>query len=468
MVKFGTGGWRAIIGDEFIKSNITLLAQAVSDIINEQEQNKTVIMGFDKRFLSDKAAVWSAEVFAANGITVNFIDRPVPTPMVMFGVKSLGAPYGMAVTASHNPAEYNGIKLFTAGGRDASKEFTDFVEEKIASVKKVSSLSFEKGVESGVIRITNLSNDYIDSILAQIDVEAIKKKNLRVLLDPMFGVSKTSLQTVLSVARCEVNVINDRHDTLFGGKLPSPSAKTLEKLQAMVVNEGYDIGIGTDGDADRIGIIDEKGNFVHPNRILELLYYYFLKYKGKRGAVVRNIATTCVLDRIAADFGCDCIEVPVGFKHISAGMEKYDAIIGGESSGGLTIKGHIKGKDGILASAILVEMISVTGKKIGELLQEIDERYGEMVMVEDDLRLDEERVARLKELLFVKKEIPAFSEKVKSLCYDDGLKVWFENGGWIIVRFSGTEPLLRIFCEMPSESAALAQNEIAKNFCKSI
>ncbi|MBR2327532.1 MAG: phosphoglucomutase/phosphomannomutase family protein [Clostridia bacterium] len=468
MVKFGTGGWRAIIGDEFIKSNITLLAQAVSDIINEQEQNKTVIMGFDKRFLSDKAAVWSAEVFAANGITVNFIDRPVPTPMVMFGVKSLGAPYGMAVTASHNPAEYNGIKLFTAGGRDASKEFTDFVEEKIASVKKVSSIPFKKGVESGVIRITNLSNDYIDSILAQIDVEAIKKKNLRVLLDPMFGVSKTSLQTVLSVARCEVNVINDRHDTLFGGKLPSPSAKTLEKLQAMVVNEGYDIGIGTDGDADRIGIIDEKGNFVHPNRILELLYYYFLKYKGKRGAVVRNIATTCVLDRIAADFGCDCIEVPVGFKHISAGMEKYDAIIGGESSGGLTIKGHIKGKDGILASAILVEMISVTGKKIGELLQEIDERYGEMVMVEDDLRLDEERVARLKELLFVKKETPAFSEKVKSLCYDDGLKVRFENGGWIIVRFSGTEPLLRIFCEMPSESAALAQNEIAKNFCKSI
>lgn len=468
MVKFGTGGWRAIIGDEFIKSNITLLAQAVSDIINEQEQNKTVIIGFDKRFLSDKAAVWSAEVFAANGITVNFIDRPVPTPMVMFGVKSLGAPYGMAVTASHNPAEYNGIKLFTAGGRDASKEFTDFVEKKIESVKKISSLSFEKGVESGVIRITNLSNDYIDSILAQIDVEAIKKKNLRVLLDPMFGVSKTSLQTVLSVARCEVNVINDRHDTLFGGKLPSPSAKTLEKLQAMVVNEGYDIGIGTDGDADRIGIIDEKGNFVHPNRILELLYYYFLKYKGKRGAVVRNIATTCVLDRIAADFGCDCIEVPVGFKHISAGMEKYDAIIGGESSGGLTIKGHIKGKDGILASAILVEMISVTGKKIGELLQEIDERYGKMVMVEDDLRLDEEKVARLKELLFVKKEIPAFSEKIKSLCYDDGLKVWFENGGWIIVRFSGTEPLLRIFCEMPSESAALAQNEIAKNFCKSI
>lgn len=468
MIKFGTGGWRAVIGDEFIKSNITLLAQAVSDIINGEEKKKEIIIGFDKRFLSDKAAVWSAEVLAANGITVYYVDRPVPTPLIMFGVKTLETPFGMAVTASHNPAEYNGIKLFTAGGRDASKEFTDYVEEKIAAVSEVKSVSFEKGVENGLIKITNISNDYIDSILAQIDVEAIKKKNLRVLLDPMYGVSKTSLQTVLSVARCEVNVINDRHDTLFGGKLPSPSAKTLEKLQAMVVDEGYDIGIGTDGDADRIGIIDENGNFVHPNRILELLYYYFLKYKGMRGAVVRNIATTCVLDRIAADFGCKCIEVPVGFKHISAGMEKYDAVIGGESSGGLTIKGHIKGKDGILASAVLVEMISVTGRKIGELLDEIDERYGKMVMVEDDLRLDEERVARLKELLFVKKELPAFSEKIKSLCYDDGLKVWFENGGWIIVRFSGTEPLLRIFCEMPTEELAKEQNALAKEFCKNI
>ena len=257
MIKFGTGGWRAIIGDEFTKANVCTLSQAISDEMKENGSDKIVI-GFDRRFLSDISAAWAAEVFAANGIKVLFIKKAPPTPLVMFGVKTLGTKYGMAVTASHNPAEYNGIKVFTEGGRDAAAERTALFEERIAKGVEVKSMPFDKGLQSGIIEYLDISNEYIDSIISMVDMEAIKKAHLKVLLDPMFGVSRTSLQTILMTARCDVDIINDRHDTLFGGKLPSPSAATLQRLRQLVTEEGYDLGIATDGDADRIGIIDDS------------------------------------------------------------------------------------------------------------------------------------------------------------------------------------------------------------------
>ncbi len=455
MVKFGTGGWRAIIGDEFIKSNIVSLAQAVADdIIEKNEQEKGIVIGYDRRFLSDFAAKWVAEVFAGNGITVHFIDRIAPTPLVMYGVKSLDTLYGMAITASHNPAEYNGIKVFTRGGRDADIEVTREFEKRIEKGVAIKTLDFEKAKTSGVVKIADLYNSYIDSIISMINMDAIRACNMRVLLDPMFGVSKTALQTILMTARCDVDTINERHDTLFGGRLPSPSAHTLSKLSNMVVEEKYDLGIGTDGDADRIGIIDENGKFVHPNEIMLLLYYYLLKYKGWRGDVVRNVATTGLLDKIAEDFGQKCHEVPVGFKHISGMMEKTDALLGGESSGGLTIRGHIKGKDGIFASSLLVEMICTTGKHLSEQLSEIYEKYGYMQMSEFDTKFSEEKKEEIRRVLYEEEALPEFGVKVSKVSRADGVKVTFENGGWIIARFSGTEPLIRIFCEMESRERA--------------
>lgn len=455
MIKFGTGGWRAIIGDEFIKSNIVSLAQAVADdIIEKGKKDVGIVIGYDRRFLSDFAARWVAEVFAGNGVTVHFVDRIAPTPLVMYGVKLLGTPYGMAITASHNPAEYNGIKVFIEGGRDADISITQEFEKRIEAGVTVKQMDFEKAVSAGIIKIADLYNSYIDSIISMINMDAIRARNMRVLLDPMFGVSKTALSTVLMTARCDVDTINERHDTLFGGRLPSPSAHTLAKLSNMVVEEGYDLGIGTDGDADRIGIIDEKGKFVHPNEIMMLLYYYLLKYKGWRGDVVRNVATTCILDRIADDFGQKCHEVPVGFKHISGMMEKTDALIGGESSGGLTIRGHIKGKDGIFASSLLVEMICTTGKHLSDLLAEIYEKYGYMQMMEFDTKFSVEKKEEMRRVLYEEEALPEFDVKIANVSRADGVKVTFENGGWIIARFSGTEPLIRIFCEMESKEHA--------------
>ena len=466
MIKFGTGGWRALIGEEFTKSNVTLLSQGVANLLKGRGREKGVVIGYDRRFLSDKAAVWMAEVFAGNGIKVNFINKNAPTPLVMFTVQRLGTEFGFAVTASHNPADYNGIKVFTEGGRDASEGVTARIEEEIGSItgEAVRRLDFETGLERGIIENINPFNEYIDSIIKVIDMEAIRKRNLKVLLDPMFGVSKTSLQTVLISARCEIDTINDRHDTLFGGRLPSPNNATLRRLSDMVVERKYDLGVGTDGDADRLGIIDEKGGFIHPNSILVLLYYYLLKYKGWKGGVVRNLATTHLLDRIAADFGEEAYEVPVGFKHISSKMEEKNALVGGESSGGLTIRGHIRGKDGIFAASLLIELISVTEKSLSQLLEEIYRTYGSFFMVEEDLKFREEKKEAIVRLLFQEKRLPEFGPPVKQVSYADGCKVYFENGGWIVARFSGTEPLLRIFAEMDSEEEAASASKKMKDF----
>ncbi|UYI46561.1 phosphoglucomutase/phosphomannomutase family protein [Vibrio natriegens] len=467
MIKFGTGGWRAFIGEEFTKENVRLVAQAVANITNaESVAERGFVIGYDRRFLSDKAGRWFAEVLAANGIVVSFIDKFVPTPIVMFKAKEMNCAYSACITASHNPADYNGIKVFIEGGRDADEIITQKIEDQIATLtaSDVKSVDFEQAIDDHLIEVINPMNEFVDSIINFIDIEAIKKANLRVLVDPMFGVAKNALQTVLINGRCDVDVINDGKNPDFGGLMPSPSAATLYRLMHLVEEQGYDIGIGTDGDADRLGIIDEKGNFIHPNEVLILLYYYLLEYKGWKGSVVRNIATTHLLDKIAQDHGEKCFEVPVGFKHISSQMEADDSLIGGESSGGLTIRGHIKGKDGVFASSLLVEMISVTGKKLSELLDEIYSKYGYAYMTEGDCKFKSGQKEALFNKIYVDKQLPEFEFEIEKVSYEDGAKVYFKNGGWIIARFSGTEPLLRIFAEMEDKDTAKRVLQQFKDF----
>lgn len=467
MIRFGTGGWRAIIGDEFIKGNIIRVADALAcKMKQEQTASEGIVIGYDKRFLSDKASRWVAEVFAAHGVKVYFIEKVTPTPVVMFTVKRYGTHYGMAITASHNPADYNGIKIFTEGGKDADLDVTRELEDLIEARQStaVPTMEFDTGVKSGTIRIIHPLNEYLDTIMKMLDVERIREKSLHILLDPMFGVSKVALQTILLTCRCEVDVIHDQHDTSFGGRVPSPTEDTLRHLKTMVIEKKYDLGIGTDGDADRLGIIDEKGIFIHPNKIMSLLYYYLLKYKKWTGPAVRNLATTHLLDKIAEKFGQQCYEVPVGFKYISSKMIETDAVIGGESSGGLTIKGHIHGKDGVFASSLLVEMISVTGLKLGEMLEQLEQEFGSFVMVERNLSFTESVKQKINERIFVNREMTEFNEAIAKISYLDGVKVYFKNGGWLVARFSGTEPLIRIFAEMATEAKARESIGIFEEF----
>lgn len=470
MIKFGTGGWRAIIGDEFIKSNIQILARAMCEKMkNEGNDGKGIVIGYDRRFLSKEAMQWAGCVFAAEGIKAKLVNRSAPTPLIMYYVKEHELPYGLMVTASHNPALYNGIKVFTAGGRDADEKQTSDIERYIrtfesaarcsmgdenVSENSVREMNYDEAVAAGLIEEIYPLNEYLDYVLEAIDVKSIREAGLRVAIDPMYGVSETSLMTILHTARCEVFPIHDRHDTLFGGKLPAPTEATLRPLQNTVIDKGCDIGIATDGDADRIGVIDDTGRFLHPNDILVLLYYYLVKFRGEKGPVVRNVATTHMLDRVAESFGEKCYEVPVGFKHISAAMTEYDAVLGGESSGGLTVRGHISGKDGIYAAGLLVEMIARTGRKLSEIMKDIEDENGSIHMEERDYKFTEAKKAALTRYLMEEKRIPKLPFDIDHVSYLDGSKVYFANGGWVIARFSGTEPLLRIFCEMPEKEQA--------------
>ena len=450
MIEFGTGGWRAVIGDLFTRENIRRVACALARRMQREGVADTgMCIGYDRRFLSRESAIWFSEVMAGEGVLLYFVNLAAPTPQLMFTTKHMQLPYGAEVTASHNPAIYNGIKLFTYGGRDANKDVTDQIgaEANALSSDEIRSIPFDEARRQGLIRFIDPRDAYLDSIMAQIDISAIRARRPRIELDPMYGVSLTGLMTILYTARCDVDVINDRHDAFFGGHLPAPNPDTLRDLQGIVTDHHADIGIATDGDADRLGIIDEKGKYVPANEVLVLLYHYLLKYKGWRGAAVRNIATTHLLDRVAAAYGQECIEVPVGFKHISAGMDKYDAIIGGESSGGLTVRGHISGKDGLYAAALLVEMISVTRKPLSALVQELYDEFGEMYMAEYDWALEEHVKQDIQRRILQEKQLPDFGMPVRRVSYLDGCKVYFD-GGWIIVRFSGTEPRIRIFAEM--------------------
>ena len=456
MIQFGTGGWRAVIGDGFTKENIRRVAAALARRMKEEGcAEEGICAGYDRRFLSREALIWFCEVLAGEGVTVHFVNMSCPTPQVMFTVKERKLPYGAMVTASHNPAIWNGIKLFTAGGRDAAQDVTEAIQAAANSVKdeEIRSMDFEEAKAAGIIRIIDPRDAYLDSIMRQVDTEAIRKRRLRIVLDPMFGVSLTGLQTILYTARCDIDVINDRHDAFFGRHLPAPNPETLVDLQYAVKEHRADVGIATDGDADRLGIIDENGRYVTANETLALLYYYLLEYKGWRGAVVRNIATTHLLDRIAEAYGQVCAEVPVGFKYISAGMEAHDALIGGESSGGLTVRGHISGKDGLYAASLLVEMISVTGKKLSELVNDLFARFGELHTAEYDWPLTQELKDRIFRLIMEEKRVPDLGRKVEKISYMDGCKVYLD-GGWVIVRFSGTEPRVRIFAEAETEKAA--------------
>jgi len=468
MIKFGTGGWRAEIGKDFNMENICKVAQGLCTYIKRKKQEKLpVIIGYDRRFLSDSAAKWIAEVLSANNIKVIFLNRSAPTPLIMHYVKKNNLYYGLEVTASHNPSNYNGIKIIIKEGRDAPLKTTAALEEIINKIteKDIITQPFDVGVSNKTIGyLKNPFNDFLDDILDLLDVQAIRGRGLRILFDPMHGSSSYPLMVILHTARCTVDIINGNRDAYFGGTMPAPTESTLKSLAMQVVQGGYDLGIGVDGDGDRLGIIDSNGQYINANDILVLLYHYLHEEKGWKGPVVRNLATTHLLDKVAADFGEECYEVPVGFKYISSKIDEVDAVLGGESSGGLTVRGHIHGKDSVYAASLFVEMISKTGKTPTELLKKIHKKYGSFTMVEENLKFLPEKKDEILNIVITEKKLPKFPAKVMAVNYEDGCKVYFEDSSFVICRFSGTEPLLRIFAESSTKEKATEFVSAWKNF----
>jgi len=467
-IKFGTGGWRAVIGEDFIWRNISRVARGIVELARIQNKtDKPIIIGYDRRFLSENAAIWVAEVLAAYDVQVYFLNRSAPTPLIMHTVKQKQLYYGIEITASHNPSSYNGIKLIIDEGRDADVETTELLEKLITETTDIKHMEFSEAVAEGLIKyIKNPFNGYIDDILEQLDVDALREKGLRVLFDSMHGSGTYPLLTIFYTTRCTIDTININKDAYFGGLMPAPTEKTLTELKREVVKGNYDMGIALDGDGDRLGIIDNNGRYITANEILCMLYYYLVKYKNETGPVVRNLATTHMLDKIASSFGEVCYEVPVGFKYISSKIDEVNAVLGGESSGGLTVRGHIHGKDSVYAASLFAEMISVMNKTPSEIMDELEKQFGKFIMVEDNLRFAPERKREIDKVLMIDKNLPDFDKKIVRVNYEDGCKVYFEDDSFVICRFSGTEPLLRIFAESDKEETAKKYIEDFRKFLK--
>jgi phosphomannomutase len=387
------------------------------------------------------------------------MNRSAPTPLVMHTVKRQNLYYGVEITASHNPACYNGIKLIVEEGRDAPVETTTCLEALIAAIDEQDRPSprmpLAQAVAEGLaVYLKNPFNDFIDDILDVLDVKSIRDHGPRVLFDPMYGSGTYPLMVILNTARCTVDMIHNTRDAHFGGHHPAPSVAGLAELRNRVMAGKYELGIAFDGDGDRLGIIDGNGRYLSANEILVMLYWYLHEIKGWRGGVVRNLATTHMLDVMAADFGEICHEVPVGFKYISSKIDEVDAVLGGESSGGLTVRGHIHGKDSIYAASLFVEMISAVGKSPSQIMDELERKYGHFEMVEDNITFTLEEKEAVDRIIFAEKKLPVFDRPVSRVSYEDGCKVYFEDNSYVICRFSGTEPLLRIFAEASSSAVA--------------
>ncbi len=463
MIRFGTGGWRAVIAEEFTFPNVRRVAKALAlQIKDGGAPIQPVIVGHDLRFLSGRFSRAFAEILVDEQVPVWFMEDPVPTPMLMYGVEQEGLDYGIMLTASHNPPEYNGIKVIVKDGRDAPLDVTERLEGYLDQVPAVVTpkTDFFTAVEKGSIQYFSNKNAYIDSLLDQVDVAAIQRIDMKILFNPMFGVAKDIMAMCLASLRCFVDIINNRRDTMFGLKMPSPERESLQDMEVIMKERRYHLGLATDGDSDRLALYDELGNYVGANQILKLLFFYFKEYRKLPGGIVRNLTTTHVLDRMAEHYGEQCYEVPVGFKYISETMDTHDLLLGGESSGGLKIRGHVNGKDGILAALLVVEMLATTGKTLGQLLEEIDRRFGVSDFYAVNLPFSPSRRDALYRILLQEKYVPAFGKEAAKVSYMDGVKYYFTDDSWLSIRFSGTEPVLRVFMEMKQREEALQMADV--------
>jgi len=449
-IRFGTGGWRARIGRGFTSMNVRKVIHGIATYLVENDlADRGIVIGYDNRFLSEDFSRMAAEVFAANNIKVFLSKSATPTPLVTFTVLEKEAGGGIVFTASHNPPDYNGIKFETHEGLPASIEITEAIQA-IANSTPVSMIpwvNYDKALKNGYIEREDFRNAYLDYIERKIDIRSIRKKNPRVCFDPMYGAGTSTLQMALIGARCDLVTIHSRVDPLFGGKSPAPSERSLSSLIQFMKENQFDLGIAVDGDADRIALVDELGNYIPANDVILLVYYYLRVVRGLKGGVVRSLATSHNIDLLCERLGEKCYEVPVGFKYIANGVRDNDLLLGGESSGGVTVRGHIMEKDGIYTAMLIMEMLVKTGKKLSEILKEIVALNGKRyVQAEADFRLTPKLKVSMDHFLS-SNPVNIGDYRVTKIDRLDGMKIYLENDSWCLLRPSGTEPLLRIVAE---------------------
>ncbi|MGA9116530.1 MAG: phosphoglucomutase/phosphomannomutase family protein [Bacteroidota bacterium] len=445
-IRFGTDGWRAVIADDFTFANLRLVARATARFFRRHPRREGgIVIGYDARFMSREFAETAAAAIADEGIGVKLADSIVTTPMISLLTKLERAAGGVVITASHNPARYNGFKIKGDFGGPAHPEMIARVERELASVLRAGPRrrepSFAALAEAGRIRPINMRRRYLSHLGRKIDIPLIRRSGIRILYDAMYGAGQGVLGEILPRSvqmRGEFN-------PSFGGMNPEPMAHNLTELARRVRREKFDLGIATDGDADRIGAVDEKGVFVDSHRIFALLLKYLVEEKGMRGEVVKTFSVTQMVDAQCRAYGLRLTETPIGFKHVCRLMTERDVLIGGEESGGLGVKGHIPERDGIYLGLLLAEMMAVRGKTLGALVRELMEEFGVHEFGRADLHLGgAQKEAFMKRYRGAVRRIGPFP--VRGRKDTDGHK-FFVDGGWVLVRASGTEPLVRVYAE---------------------
>jgi len=479
-IHFGTDGWRAVISDTFTFHNLRLVTQAIADAAqspdwSEQENPgpHKMVVGFDTRFLSDRYATDVARVLAGNGYTVYLAQSDAPTPAISYAVKSLGAIGGVMITASHNAPRYNGIKLKAAYGGSALPEQCHRVEIYLNDNEERSRgpnlMDLDQAREAGLIERFNPIPAYYEHLRTLIDFNAIAENPPRVVVDSMHGSGRGVMRGILQGTGCEVFEIRGEMNPGFGGAHPEPIARYLGPLASAISTGMGNLGLATDGDADRIGAMDERGNFVDPHQIMALALQYLVEKRGWTGKVIRTVSTTRMIDRLAKRYGLEVYETPVGFNHIADHMLKDDVLIGGEESGGISFKGHIPEGDGILMGLLLTEIVATAGKTLHELVSNLLKDVGPAFYTRSDLRLQYPVAkARMTQELTEKAPAQIGQLKVSEVSIIDGVKYILEDDSWLLIRPSGTEPVLRVYSEGRSPEIVRAMldygEEIATRF----
>lgn len=462
MIDFGTGGFRGVIGESFTKENIQTITQGIANIIKRRKSTTPFVVGYDYRFMSQQAATWVAEVLAGNKIKVILSKEATPTPAVMYMTKAMDNDFGAMITASHNPYYFNGIKVFQKEGMDADVALTNEIEEEIKNLKSINILTiYDKGYKKWV-KTKSILKPYLANIESFISND-IKGKDTRILFDAIYGTGAVSLSKIAKKFELKnFKTIHSKHDAFFGFMLPSPSKNNMLLNKEMLLNNNFDCALGLDSDGDRLGMLDEHGNYVDSNEILASLYYYLVKYRGQKGDSVKNCATSNLLDKVSLKLGFKCHEVDVGFKNISSKIKEVDALIGGESSGGLTVRNYIYGKDSTFAAMLFIEMMTIMQKSVSQIIKEVrDFAQFHYCIVEDTFSYNENY--DIKNYLY--NNTPSFPSKpIEVRKFGKNVKYIFENDEWAILRLSGTEPVLRVFVEMETKEKTELYLNIIKEY----
>ena len=483
-IHFGTDGWRAVISDTFTYSNLRMVAQAIADAVASDHWDKSgnggqlpdpdkIVVGFDTRFLSDRYAGEVARVLSANGFTVLLTQADAPTPAISYAVKHHNAIAAVVITASHNAPRYNGVKLKAAFGGSALPEQCRRVEVYINDneqrARGPNLMDFDKAREIGLIQRFNPLPAYFDHLRTLIDTEIIADEPQRLVVDSMYGSGRGVVKAFLQGTGCEVAEIRGEMNPGFGGVHPEPIAKFLGPLASAISSGMGDFGLCTDGDADRIGAMDGRGNFVDPHKIMALSLKYLVEKRNMSGAVVRTVSTTRMIDRLANRYGLQVHETPVGFNHIADYMMNEDVLIGGEESGGISFKGHIPEGDGTVMGLLLVEMIAAEKKSLYEMVNDLLEDVGPAFYERSDLRLSRP-VAKAEMTAFLTKQAPAEvgGEKVSEISTRDGVKYVLADDSWLLIRPSGTEPVLRVYAEGRSQEMVKALLEYGEQVAETV